>query len=50
MNYLAFKIYLIKCLSVNSNGDISILNNSLISLIYIKIYLYIYCNGVLLSS
>jgi hypothetical protein len=42
MNYLAFKIYLIKCSSISSNGDISLLNNSLISLIYIKIYLYIY--------
>jgi hypothetical protein len=42
MNYLAFKIYLIKCPSISSNGDISLLNNSLISLIYIKIYFYIY--------
>jgi hypothetical protein len=47
MNYLAFKIYLIKCSSISSNGDIILLNNSLISLIYIKIYLYIYCNEYL---
>jgi hypothetical protein len=56
MNYLAFKIYLIKCLSVSSNGDIRVLNNCLIILlkfhikdhikdIYIYIYIYIYMNA-----
>ena len=39
MNYLAFKIYLIKCPSVSSNEDISVLDNCLIGLI---IYIYIY--------
>jgi hypothetical protein len=39
MNYLAFKIYLSKCLRVNSNGDISVLDNCLIGVIkYIFIY------------
>jgi hypothetical protein len=56
VNYLAFKIYLIKCSSISGNGDISLLNNSLVSLIYIKIYYiyiyiyiyrYIYCNEYL---
>jgi hypothetical protein len=47
MNYLAFKIYLIKCLSVSNNGDIRVLNNWLIILLkfhikYIYIYIYIY--------
>jgi hypothetical protein len=42
MDYLAFKIYLIKCSSISGNGDISLLNNSLISLKYILRYTYIY--------
>jgi hypothetical protein len=42
MNYLAFKIYLIRCLSVNGNGDISVLNNYF--LFNMIIYMYIYIN------
>jgi hypothetical protein len=42
MNYLAFKIYLIKYLSVSSNGNTSVLDNCLFwfnIIIYINIYL-----------
>jgi hypothetical protein len=47
MNYLVFKIYLVNCLRVSSNGRIfGIKKISLISLIYIKIYLYIYIDGI----
>jgi hypothetical protein len=52
MNYLAFKIYLVKYLSVSSNGNTSVLDNCLIwfnMIIYIHlrfidcfIYIYIY--------
>ena len=41
MNYLAFKVYLIKCPSISSNDDINILDNYLIGLIrYIYIFIY----------
>jgi hypothetical protein len=46
MNYLAFKVYLIKCLSVS--GDISVyiyIYNIYLFIIYIYIYIYIYILG-----
>jgi hypothetical protein len=40
MNYLAFKVYLIKCLSVS--GDISVYIYILIYIFVYNIYIYIY--------
>jgi hypothetical protein len=45
MNYLAFKIYLIKCLSVSSNGDIRVLNNCLIIFAFKRTAACIQCSG-----
>jgi hypothetical protein len=45
MDYLAFKIYLIKCPRVSSNGDIGVLDNCFNIIIYIHlfiIYIFIY--------
>jgi hypothetical protein len=45
MNYLAFKIYLIKYLSTSSNGNTSVLNNCLFwfnIIIDINIYIYLF--------